>query len=222
MKSREDRDAAGRALTEEAYREVYQIEHPDSFNLLFKFPDWVPGYFVSVHRRRLSKLLKAYSRDEIATDYENYKARLTNDHAKHKHAGAWWSPAILPPLNDEFRELAHVLWALEIGEVKGSDAGLAVLLGDPEEARYWRQGKKNVAAVKRGGAAKRDNYMPKNQLMAQKFRNEIIQYRERYRTQNFTAACRHVAKENECSESQIRKLLKLVGIRATTYKAAAG
>jgi hypothetical protein len=202
----------------EAYHEVYQTEHRDPFDRLYKFPDWVPGYFISVHRRFLKQLLKVYSKEEIEREYERYKSRLTSDHANRSETGRCLSVAIHPSLIDEFRELAHILWALEIGKDDRSDAGLHALLGDPEEVRYWLQGRNNVAAVKRGGAAKRDKYQLINQHKAREYEQEAIQYRKSHPTRNFTAACVYIAKEKKCSPSQIRKMLQLVGITAITFK----
>jgi hypothetical protein len=219
VKSKEERDAAARAAAEEAYREVYEVEHRDPLDKLFKFPEWVPGFFVALHRRCLRKLLRIHSRDTIKTEYANYKARLSSDHSAAVDAGAWYYPAVDPSLTDEFRDLAYILWALDICEADGPKAALCALLGDPDEAVYWQRGQKNVAAVKSGGAAKRDKYILENKVKAQKFKEMIFSYKNAKPAQTFTYACRHVAKLNKCSVSQVAKLLRTIGITAKTYKA---
>ena len=219
MTSREERDAARKAAAEEAYREVFQVEHPDPFDPLFKFPDWVPGFFVALHRRCLRKLLKAYSRDKIKTEYDTYKARLTNESAERRDVGIWHSPSILPPLTDEFRDIAHILWALEIATKSGSEAGLSAMLGDPKEARYWQIGRTNVAAVKSGGMAKGRAYEHKTNKKSEEFFHEVSSYISQHPNRGYSTSCKFIAERHNCSDTWVRKLLKReYGITAKNFR----
>jgi hypothetical protein len=219
MKSKEERKAAWKATARNAHRDVFETEHPDPFDPLFKFPEWVPGFFVKLHRRCLRKLLKKYKPDQIAVEYGNYKTRLTSDHAKGRDIGPLYSVTIVPVLTDEFRDLAHIVWALDISESEGQKAALQALLGDPDEVRFWHQGRMNVEAVRKGGIEKGRHIKVLNLKKADEFKEQILEYKRRHQSSNFTAACNHLAKYHHCSPSWVRTLLTLAGIpTAASYK----
>jgi hypothetical protein len=135
-----ERDAQRLAATQAAFQELVGTEHPDRlfhervraahpdpFDPLHQLPEQVPGLVVNQYKEFLRRLLAdGHSADELRQACADWNRHLVGTEP------FWFGPLAH---RFEFRYLAHYRLGLDICTEQGPEAGLAVLLDDPETAR---------------------------------------------------------------------------------------
>lgn len=212
---REAKRARDARLGAEAYNEVFTMrQHTDPLDLLFVLPEWVPPPHQAQHRRSLAKLLEEYSREEIRRAFIQYKEQIARDHAAQytprdpTPTTLFWASPIFRA--EAFRHLAAILWAFEIGEAEGPEAGRLALGEDPEDVRVWQLGKKMRAWRKMGGEATAEIRSQSRAKDRQWVLQECRDYINKHRIRRFTRMCKDVGKNHtpERTEGWVRNIFK--------------
>jgi len=110
----------------------------------------------------------------------------------------------LPP--EDVRELAHILWALEIGAKQEWKAGLIALGENPNHVRHRELGEKVATGQQKGGRERSRSKTQEHDNIIEAFTSSVE--KDQNQARSFKSICGEIADHYRCTPDWIQRLLR--------------